>query len=669
MERPDQHDTDKRGQALLFANFARAGWEVTPMGQGTDYGRDFTVEVFRNKKTTGIVFNIQLKSSVAPSYSANGDFISISLKVPNARYLAHELKTPSILMQADVTAGKLFWSAPQIDLALLTSLATKRENQSCTARVLTSHELPAAQDQLLDTVTNLLTVLAARAMQETSTREFVAATTSVTDSERLRQELRDKADALEMMQAQALTETGDFDAARRSIQAVIDSPLSSVESKFFALLVEEKNERLSLTEEDRFGQRHADVLLETAEKLRKLTRKGPPPLKFYALVVEATAQFFSLTREDWGLYQNWKVHQTTGDIWWRANLRLERAETANRVERKLRQFLRLVRLSETTSFQAALPLAFLRIVEGGATLINRLEFEGLKDASEAIRRTLFRVCKLAAEISAQYSMDNERAHAVAYAAMLSRDREAGCVVWANAEAEQIPSDEIRSWALERIADQPATLGSDVPSDEPVSVATEQQIYRNMAHAVGIDLSNPSDPIAEMVNVGIADFDPTRVLRNCEHMFLTLGRQGHGMFHMILAQQLQLPTMGPKVVHCSLHKYTRNGMSLDETYERFRADYCDKCPDHKPRPQDWQYTHEWQLAENQANAEFMSGPRSATYDHKPVGPAPPIPMPGNACASCGLDFAEQPAWWCGFCQTWFCQRPECTKTHPEHPHPF
>jgi hypothetical protein len=199
MKRPDQHDTDKAGQALLFTYFARIGWEVTPMGQGTDYGQDFTVEIFRNKKTTGIVFNVQLKSSVSPEYSANGDFMSISLKVPNARYLAHELKTPSILMQADVTAGMLFWFAPQIDLVLLASLVTKRDNQGCTARVPTSHELPATQDQLLDAVTNLLTVLAARAMQETSTREFVAATTSVTDSERLRQELRDKADALEMM--------------------------------------------------------------------------------------------------------------------------------------------------------------------------------------------------------------------------------------------------------------------------------------------------------------------------------------------------------------------------------------------------------------------------------------------------------------------------------------
>ncbi len=610
-----------------------------------------------------------MKSTEAPGFSANGDFMSVSLEVPNARYLALELETPSILIQADVPQGKLFWSAPQMDVTLLATLATKREEQSCTVRVPTAHELPASQDKLLDTVTNLLTVLAARNLEQTSTREFIAATTSVADSERLKKELRDKADALEMMQAQALTETGDFDAARTAIQAVIDSPLSSVESKFFALLVEEKNERLSLTEEERFGQRHADVLLETAEKLRKLTRKGPPALKYYALVVQVTADFFSLTREDWGLYQNWKAHESTGDLWWRARLRLQRAETANRVERKLTQFLRLVRLSENTSFQAALPLAFLRIAEGGATLINRLEFEGLKDAGAAIRRTIFRVCKLAAEISAKYEMDNERAHATAYAAMLSRDRTAECVTWATAEAAQIPDEKIRAWAQERIADQPATLGSDIPADDPVPVATEQQIYRNMAYSLGVDLSDENNPFSQMVNVGIDDLDPTRALRDCRHMFVTLGRQGHTIFHSLLAQQLQLSTMGPKVLHCTLHKYTRTSMSLDETYDRFRTDYCDKCPDRAPRPADWQYTHEWHQGENKLNKEFMDGLMSPTYEHKPVGPPPPIPMPGNACGACGLDFGDLPAWWCGFCQTWFCQRPECSDAHPKHPFPY
>jgi len=197
---------------------------------------------------------------------------------------------------------------------------------------------------------------------------------------------------------------------------------------------------------------------------------------------------------------------------------------------------------------------------------------------------------------------------------------------------------------------------------------EQQIYRNMANALGYDLADVNNPFSEMVRVGIDDFDPTRVLQDCEHMFLTLGRQGHTIFHSMLAEQLQLPTMGPKVLHCTLYKYTRVGMSLDETYERFKRDYCDKCPDRSPREVGWQYTHKWQLGQNALNKEFMDGPRSPTYDRKPLGPAPSIPMPEGTCAACGLAFDDSPAWWCGSCQTWFCERSECVEKHEEHPFP-
>ena len=91
MKRPDQHATDKKGQALLIAFFAEIGWEVIPMPSGSDYGRDFEIEVFREQKTTGITFSVQLKSSESPAYSATGKFLSVPLEVPNARYLAIEL--------------------------------------------------------------------------------------------------------------------------------------------------------------------------------------------------------------------------------------------------------------------------------------------------------------------------------------------------------------------------------------------------------------------------------------------------------------------------------------------------------------------------------------------------------------------------------------------------
>jgi hypothetical protein len=129
--------TDKKGQALLIAFFAELDWEVIPMPSGSDYGRDFEIEVFRNQKTTGILFSVQLKSSESPAYSVGGDFLSVPLEVPNARYLALELETPSILIQADVLQQKLFWSAPQMDPTLLKALTTKKDDQSCTVRITT----------------------------------------------------------------------------------------------------------------------------------------------------------------------------------------------------------------------------------------------------------------------------------------------------------------------------------------------------------------------------------------------------------------------------------------------------------------------------------------------------------------------------------------------------
>jgi hypothetical protein len=53
-----------------------------------------------------------------------------------------------------------------------------------------------------------------------------------------------------------------------------------------------------------------------------------------------------------------------------------------------------------------------------------------------------------------------------------------------------------------IADQASTLGGETPTDEPIPMPMEQQVYENMASALGIDLSNTDDLVSEMVKVGI-----------------------------------------------------------------------------------------------------------------------------------------------------------------------
>jgi hypothetical protein len=109
------------------------------------------------------------------------------------------------------------------------------------------------------------------------------------------------------------------------------------------------------------------------------------------------------------------------------------------------------------------------------------------------------------------------------------------------------------------------------SEYQISIEEEQRTYASMATAaLGIDLSATDDLIADAVRIGIADFDPTRILRNCQQLFVSLG--SHGM----LGEWLRLPTIGTKFLHCTLHGHMVGGVSLDSVYTDFRHDFCDSC---------------------------------------------------------------------------------------------
>jgi hypothetical protein len=127
VESPEEHETNRKGQALFNMFIADQGWAATKIAE--DYGRDFDVEVFRHHKTTGVAFSVQLKSSLAPDYSAGGEFISQELKRRHALLFAKEMQYPILLVIADVVRCRLFWAAPQIDLKLLAAFEPPERSQ------------------------------------------------------------------------------------------------------------------------------------------------------------------------------------------------------------------------------------------------------------------------------------------------------------------------------------------------------------------------------------------------------------------------------------------------------------------------------------------------------------------------------------------------------------
>jgi hypothetical protein len=97
--------------------------------------------------------------------------------------------------------------------------------------------------------------------------------------------------------------------------------------------------------------------------------------------------------------------------------------------------------------------------------------------------------------------------------------------------------------------------------------TSRQIYENMATGLGVDLADSADPISRLVQIGIADLDPSRILVNCKHIFATFGARG-------IAQ--------------------------------FKERFCDSCSDCSPRTPSWKYSDEWQEEENKRHVEYMKG---------------------------------------------------------------
>jgi len=211
------------------------------------------------------------------------------------------------------------------------------------------------------------------------------------------------------------------------------------------------------------------------------------------------------------------------------------------------------------------------------------------------------ICKLAARIAVNYQDDEALSDAAIAGFMIDPADGSEPRIWATETVKAIRDPQTRRDAEQRLGtyiEAQQTNETEAATKRHFSVEEARQVYENMAEAMGINLADPKDKISQVVRIGLKDLDPSRVLRNCERIFLSISFQG------LIAEWLQLPTAGGKVVHCDLHGHAAESLDLDVAYSGFKKLYCDKCPDCSPRPSTWVYSQEWQEEENKQHEQFM-----------------------------------------------------------------
>jgi len=260
----------------------------------------------------------------------------------------------------------------------------------------------------------------------------------------------------------------------------------------------------------------------------------------------------------------------------------KKSANTKRIIAKYNQCVRLARYASTYRDRWMLSAALVRIVNSISRYIATLEYEGNIHV-EAYSRSALQICKLAAWIANEAGDLDRVVMAILAALMTARTEDSDAYRWAVNTAQNIPDQELRQDALDRVQRAVSRWkGEHVEGDYEGN--TLLQAAQNMAAALGIDPSDENNPVVRALIVAVRDNTPERVLTNCEHLLVTQGEMGPNA--QLIHRTFNIGTAGSKVVHCTLHDFHHEDKELDSAYETFKRRYCDSCGDCSPRPVGW-----------------------------------------------------------------------------------
>jgi len=331
MKRPEQHIIDEKGNALFRSVFSE--WGVNPSEK--DYGWDYAVEVFRDGTSTGLLFNAQLKSSAITAYSAEGTFISQPLEIEAAEYLAKRLQQPTFLFHADIKRNALYWTAIQLDDAVLNALE-KGETKSLTVRIPTANLLPQNFDLSARDLRRAHGVVVGRALLITKDTDLVDAMVghSIEKKDEVAEDLHEKAHRVEAQSAHELFGQGNIPEAKRRLKAILDKPDASLHTRFNVTAQLGDVEWAELLQSGKPQALAAQRLLETGRQLCTIAKNGPTHLRLSAVVTRTASELGVLVHRHLSLTMNWQVHEKRNqDPLWLAVLSFTLNENAAAIGR------------------------------------------------------------------------------------------------------------------------------------------------------------------------------------------------------------------------------------------------------------------------------------------------------------------------------------------------
>lgn len=594
-----------RKAGRIFSYLLPPNWIYRSQEDQEDYGIDAEIElVGSDDKATGFIFKVQVKGQENVTFVANGAFVSFDLKVERLRYYMRRVEMPVILVVVDVSTEQVFWASLQDSETYAAELERAAENNQKTVAVRLPSEnvIPDKIFELQEAVKRSMDWSRLHALDRLAVpiSELIGQSHDEAIAKLLHQA---KSMSFEIYNEQfdRLFVSQDFEKLGQLTRQVIESPTELVQTRLSAGIY---IERVMRQHEQQLGQGGIDakfrLYLEMLEIVRE--RGTEPHLRRYVAMLIRVAVLQVSVKSEYHFHLTARHLKDDKFSGWIAATSSRQANSY--ATKAIQKAVHLLNRSVLGGHHGLFVDAVPRIIGSVTLFIQRLKEDGVGTQSD----TLLQWLKFCIDIG--LDLANQTGNIGALAQIII-----GNAITDSCEGGKGTRLEESLALAEKITD-PSVMEAvikqlnqfKIQDSQPVAdLSPEQEVekYRDHALALGIDVSSQTDEMGKVIAQGLLDYNPERVIKNCESLVMIPSR-----VLGIPARMVGLPTAGSKTLHCLKKGHTIGGWSLDNIYSShfagagFSETFCSGCDQRQPRSDSWKWSSRWQFEITEQHREIF-----------------------------------------------------------------
>ena len=588
----------------IFGFYAPLNWIIRSQEDQNDHGIDLEIEL---KNAEGIalgqesVFKIQLKGQKSCSYIDNGQKVSFSVPCARIRYYL-QFNIPVIFVVVDISTDSIYWVSITDNAQIQKNLVSSKNE------TLTIH-LPIENQLKRDNTDSFNTVISAvqSCWEHLSLRGVRKAVKNygALEPKALEQKIEQVGDALFTAyhaKFEQLLASKKFSKVYQQANSLIQSPIVPPKDRFIAILYFDYTFKIAPFTNVKHKQ--VQQLLSLCHLLIDVAREQKDsPYRLTAIAKTRTALFSIMTEQ---LHANHVTHP---------HFRKESFEYLSMNKEIHKHYVKTCR-------------HLVKIIDLCTRLINKGQFSILADfipdlmLSISDFKTVHKVRGVEEAITFLDDWLNKMlSHVFFYTAKvndLRKIRQLYLIINLQGNLKSAMKFDVRELLLEHCPEAKELLNE---LDEQIanksksllfsdaSIEEQKAFFTDLAKNLGMDPDDEDSKQGRFVSIGLKNYDPTSIIKHCEHMFVDYQPRG------IIAEQLRMHSLCTPLMICLKHEHAvGTGRTLIEVFDNpdgpdfmrgFKQLHCEKCNDCSPRPENWHWGLKWQEEERKKHDEKLN----------------------------------------------------------------